>query len=103
MILVATCGVPALGQPLELDDVEIAARADRHRLSPELADLTRQQLRGMRGMFQPLHPIESVTFRSVDIQGANVFDVTLANGSVAYPVLALICARRCARRSAAAG
>jgi hypothetical protein len=50
-------------------------------LSEDLAQITRQQLPNLQEMFSSLGAIESVTFREVGPHGADVYDVTLANGS----------------------
>jgi hypothetical protein len=59
---------------------------DYQRMSPDLAKATRQQLPMLRAMFNGLGTIESVSFREVGPGGADVFDVTLAEGAVAFAV-----------------
>lgn len=56
-------------------------------LTPGMQEVTRQQLPQLQQRFQSLGAIESVTFVSVDAQGADAFDVKFANGGLRWTIV----------------
>jgi hypothetical protein len=51
-------------------------------MSKDLAETTRLQLLRLQDLLSPLGPVRSVTFKYVSSQGLDLFDVTMANGSL---------------------
>jgi hypothetical protein len=60
---------------------------DYDRMAPALANLTRQQLPGLKKMFENLGAIQSVTFKSVGPNGMDVYEVKFENGSLESLIL----------------
>jgi hypothetical protein len=54
------------------------------RLSPGLAEATRQQLPGIQSMIVQLGALQSVTFKGVAPNGADIYQVKFENGSLEY-------------------
>ena len=44
------------------------------RLTPRLAELTRQQLTGLQGFIGSFGPLEKLTFKSVGPEGGDIYD-----------------------------
>ena len=55
-------------------------------MSPDLANVTRQQLQQLQATLAPLGAIQSVSFKGVGPGGADIFQVTFANGSLEYRI-----------------
>lgn len=53
-------------------------------MSEGLAAATRAQLPRLQPLFASLGPIEAITFDSVNLNGADVYDVQFANGAISY-------------------
>jgi hypothetical protein len=53
-------------------------------LSPQMADLTRQQLTVLKERFSSLGPVQSVTFVEVAPSGGDVYEVRYANGGLRW-------------------
>ena len=64
-----------------IDDVG-AGTPNYKLMSKDLAETIRLQLPRLQHDLSKLGPIRSVTFKYVDSQGLDVFDVTMANGSL---------------------
>lgn len=62
-------------------------KPDYSLMSEGLAGATRSQLPQIQPMLAALGPIESVTFKRVSLNEADVFDVKLANGSLSFTIL----------------
>jgi hypothetical protein len=60
---------------------------DYTRLSPGLAEATRQQLPGIQAQFAQLGELKSVTFVEVGPQGLDTYDVAFANGALTWRIL----------------
>jgi hypothetical protein len=60
---------------------------DYSRMSPDLAEATRQQLSAIKGILAQLGPLKSVTFRSVDPNGANTFVAAFEKGSTEWKIV----------------
>jgi CubicO group peptidase (beta-lactamase class C family) len=58
----------------------IKGEPDYDAMSPQFAAVTRQQLPMMQRHLQSLGPLESVTFASVDLQGADIYNLRFAKG-----------------------
>lgn len=56
-------------------------------MSPEMASVARSQQANMQRLFEAMGPIQSVTFRSVDLRGADTFDVQFANGAADFTIM----------------
>jgi D-alanyl-D-alanine carboxypeptidase len=59
-----------------------AGQPDYDRMGPGLADVTRRQLPGLQQLVSSLGAIESVQFREVDLNAADVYDVRMTRGSL---------------------
>jgi len=57
------------------------------RMSPGLAAATRQQLPGIQSMLVALGALQTVSFKGVAPNGADIFDVKFEKGSVEYRIL----------------
>jgi CubicO group peptidase (beta-lactamase class C family) len=51
-----------------------AGKPNYERMTPKLADLTRQQLAGLQGFIGSFGPLEKLTFKSVGPEGADIYD-----------------------------
>lgn len=70
-------------------NIEDLARGtpDYARMSEDLAQVTKQQLPQLQADISKLGPIQSVTFKQVGADGLDVYDVTLANGTMESGIL----------------
>lgn len=59
---------------------------DYNLLTPQFADVTRQQMDRMRGLFASLGELKSVTFREPGPIGGDAYDVVFANGALIMSV-----------------
>jgi CubicO group peptidase (beta-lactamase class C family) len=55
-------------------------------MSPQLADLTRQQLNGLKDIFGKLGALETLTFKRVNEHGADEFLAEFANGKLRFDI-----------------
>jgi hypothetical protein len=55
-------------------------------MTPQFAELNRQQLPGLKSLFAPLGELRSVTFREVDMMGGDAYVVVFANGTLLMSV-----------------
>jgi hypothetical protein len=53
-------------------------------LSPQMADVTRQQLPALKQRISSLGPVQSVTFVEVGPNGGDVYEVRYANGGLRW-------------------
>jgi hypothetical protein len=53
-------------------------------LSPQMVDVTKQQLTGLKERFSSLGPVQSVTFVEVGPSGGDVYEVRYANGGLKW-------------------
>jgi hypothetical protein len=60
---------------------------DYDAMSPQLAELTRQQLGQLQGLFRPLGDLRSVTFAEPGPGGGDAYDVVFTNGSIRVGVM----------------
>jgi hypothetical protein len=67
-------------------DELVRGEPDYARMSEQLADLTRRQLTTLQGIIAPLGAVESVAFREVGPQGADVYDVTFEEGALTWSI-----------------
>jgi hypothetical protein len=56
-------------------------------MSPEMAQVTRAQLEGLKNMFSGFGAIKSVKFMEVDPQGADTYEVGYANATMLWTIL----------------
>jgi ribosomal protein S30 len=56
-------------------------------MSAGLAGAVRQQLPQLQAMFGGLGPLQSISFRRVEPDGSNVYDIKFANGNTEWHVL----------------
>jgi hypothetical protein len=56
-------------------------------MSPGLASATRQQLPGLKTLFATLGAVKSVTFKSVEKSGADVYDVEFDHGATEWRII----------------
>lgn len=56
-------------------------------MSPGLADVTRQQLPQLKTIFGNLGAIKSVTFKRVEKNGADVYDIDFEHGSTEWQIV----------------
>jgi serine-type D-Ala-D-Ala carboxypeptidase/endopeptidase len=63
-----------------------AGQPDYERMSPQLADLTRQQLPVLQSTLTGLGALESVTFKSVGQEGADIYEVKFGHGTTEWRV-----------------
>jgi hypothetical protein len=70
-------------------NIEDLARGtpDYARMSEDLAKITKQQLPQLQADMSKLGPIQSVTFKKVGPDGLDVYEVTLANGTMESGIL----------------
>jgi hypothetical protein len=64
----------------------VAGQPDYSQMSEGLAAATRQQLPQLQPMFQKWGAIQSVTFKGVGPLGADIYNVTFANGSAEFRI-----------------
>jgi hypothetical protein len=57
------------------------------RMSPGLADATRQQLPQLKTIFANLGAIKSVTFKRVEKNGADVYEIDFEHGSTEWQII----------------
>lgn len=55
-------------------------------LTPGMAQITREQLPALHGLFSKLGAIQTVAFVDVDPRGGDVYDVKLAHGSIQFVI-----------------
>lgn len=67
------------------DIVEGKPKYDR--MSPGLADVTRQQLPQLKTIFVNLGAIKSITFKRVEKSGADVYDIDFEHGSTEWQIV----------------
>lgn len=75
---------PALGSEAALRQMitEISTGTPNYdKLSPQLATVTREQLASLQSMFNQLGTVQSIRFKEVTPEGADVYRVKFANGS----------------------
>jgi len=60
---------------------------DYTRMGPALAQVTRQQLDGLKGLLAQLGGIKSIKFQSVDPGGADVFVMTFEKGALEWRIM----------------
>lgn len=75
---------PALGSEAALRQMilEISAGTPNYdKLGPQLASVTREQLASLQSMFNQLGAVQSIRFKEVTPEGADVYKVKFANGS----------------------
>jgi CubicO group peptidase (beta-lactamase class C family) len=65
----------------------LAGQPKYDRMSPGLADVTRQQLPQLETIFANLGAIKSVTFKRVDKNGADVYDIEFEHGSTEWQII----------------
>ena len=53
-------------------------------LTPQMANVTRQQLAGLQARLSSMGPVQSVTFVEVAPNGGDVYDVRYANGGLRW-------------------
>lgn len=70
----------------EIADI-LAGQPKYDRMSPGLADVTRQQLPQLKTIFGNLGAIKSVTFKRVEKNGADVYDIEFEHGSTEWQVV----------------
>ena len=51
-----------------------AGKPNYERMTPRLADLTRQQLTGLQGFIGSFGPLEKLTFKRVGPEGGDIYD-----------------------------
>ena len=56
-------------------------------MSPGLAGVTRQQLPQLKSIFANLGAIKSVTFKRVEKNGADVYDIDFEHGSTEWQII----------------
>jgi hypothetical protein len=56
-------------------------------MSPQFAELTRQQLAQIQGLFGPMGELKSVTFREPAMMGGDAYNVVFANGALTMGVV----------------
>lgn len=65
----------------------VAGQPKYGRMSPGLAGITRQQLPQLKSIFANLGAIKSVTFKRVEKNGADVYDVQFEHGSTEWQII----------------
>jgi len=65
----------------------LAGQPNYDRMSPPLADATRQQLPQLKNIFANLGSLKSVTFKRVEKNGADVFDIEFEHGSTEWHIV----------------
>ena len=70
----------------EIADI-LAGQPKYDRMSPGLADATRQQLPRLKTIFGNLGAIKSFTFKRVDKNGADVYDIEFEHGSTEWQIV----------------
>jgi hypothetical protein len=70
------------------DIADVAAGTpDYNTMSPGLATATRQQLERAKALFASLGAVKSVTFKSVEKNGADVYDVEFEHGATEWQIV----------------
>ena len=64
-----------------------SGKPDYERMNPALAAATRQQLPQIQAMFVKLGPLQSITFKGVESNGADIYLVKFENGSLEYRIV----------------
>ena len=64
----------------------IAGKPDYDRMSPGLANATRQQLTGIQSMFAGFGALQSIAFKGVGPGGADIYQVKFEKGSIDYRI-----------------
>lgn len=64
----------------------LAGQPKYDRMSPGLANVTRQQLPQLKSIFADLGAIKSVTFKRVEKNGADVYDIEFEHGSTEWQI-----------------
>jgi len=70
----------------DIDELQ-SGRPDYDRMSPGLAAVTRQQLTGLQGLLTGLGALQSVTFKGVGPQGADIYEVAFAKGKTEWRIV----------------
>jgi hypothetical protein len=65
----------------------VAGQPKYDRMSPGLAGVTRQQLPQLKSIFANLCAIKSVTFKHVEKNGADVYDIDFEHGSTEWQII----------------
>ncbi|MGA9245197.1 MAG: serine hydrolase [Silvibacterium sp.] len=65
----------------------LAGQPKYGRMSPGLADVTRQQLPQLKSIFANLGAIQSVTFKGVEKNGADVYEIKFDHGSTEWHII----------------
>jgi bla regulator protein blaR1 len=65
----------------------IAGQPKYERMSPGLAEVTRQQLPQLKTIFGNLGKIKSFTFKRVEKNGADVYDIEFEHGSTEWQIV----------------
>jgi len=65
----------------------VAGQPKYDRMSPGLAGVTRQQLTQLKSIFANLGAIKSVTFKRVEKNGADVYDIDFEHGSTEWQII----------------
>lgn len=65
----------------------LAGQPKYDRMSPGLADVTRQQLPQLKTILGNLGAIQSVTFKDVEKNGADVYDIKFEHGSTEWQII----------------
>lgn len=65
----------------------LAGQPKYDRMSPGLADVTRQQLPQLKTIFANFGAIKSVTFKRVEKDGADVYDIEFEHGSTEWQIV----------------
>lgn len=65
----------------------LAGQPKYGRMSPGLAEVTRQQLPQLKTIFANLGAIKSVTFKRVEKRGADVYDIEFEHGSTEWQII----------------
>lgn len=79
---------PGAEASIRQDIADILAGQPKYdRMSPGLADATRQQLPQLKTIFSNLGAIKSVTFKRVEKNGADVYDIDFEHGSTEWQIV----------------
>ena len=79
---------PGAEDAIRQDIADILAGQPKYdRMSPGLADVTRQQLPQLKTIFYKLGAIKSVTFKRVENNGADVYDIEFEHGSTEWQIV----------------
>jgi hypothetical protein len=65
----------------------VAGQPKYDRMSSGLAEVTRQQLSQLKSIFANLGAVKSVTFKRVEKNGADVYDIDFEHGSTEWQII----------------